>query len=209
MRATSFNLIAEGLGKKFYQTWLFKELNLDFSEHRQLALVGGNGSGKSTLLRLLAGQMSPSRGKVSFLRDGQSIPINQLPPFLAWSAPYLDLYPEFTLSEHLKLHFRFKNCLLPQPEDLISTLELEAHAHKPLRVYSSGMMQRVKVGMAILSDTPYLFLDEPTTNMDAHFAQLIFDLLDAHLGDRVFVLASNLTREYERVPRQLRLGKKE
>lgn len=196
----------EDVGKRFYQRWLFRGLAHDFATSPRLALIGPNGSGKSTLMRILAGQMAPTEGKVRYKLDNQIIPTSEWYQYLSWSGPYIDLYPELTLREHLALHFRFKKCLLPDQQAIISHLKLEAHADKPLRVYSSGMLQRVKVGTALFSDSAVLLLDEPTSNMDEANASYMLELISQHLGDRIWILASNLAREFGTFTHQLRLN---
>lgn len=170
-----------------------------------LALVGTNGSGKSTLLRIIAGQLAASEGRVRCAYAHQPLPLAQLYRHLSWSGPYLDPYFELTLREHLDLHFRFRECLLPDPYELIDLLDLRAHRDKPLRRYSSGMLQRVKVGTALFTRSALLLLDEPTSNMDQANADRILGLIAEHTRQRLFVLASNLAREYEAFQAVIRL----
>jgi len=197
----------EDIGKKFYQRWLFRHIRHDFSAFPQLALVGTNGSGKSTLLRIIAGQLAPSEGRITASLEGKSLPLAKLYQHLSWTGPYVDLYPELTLREQLKLHFTFKKCRLDSVEEIPTVLNLEPHLDKPLQLYSSGMLQRAKVGIAVLTDTPLLMLDEPTSNMDTGNATRIMNLIQEHTQNRLFVLASNLEREYAHFSSQIKLGK--
>jgi ABC-type multidrug transport system ATPase subunit len=195
----------EGVGKKFYQRWLFRDIDHDFGAMPHLALVGPNGSGKSTLLRIIAGQLAASEGRVRCTYRTLPLSLSQLYAHLSWSGPYIEPYPELTLREHLDLHFRFRRCLLPDHRDLIDLLDLQAHRDKPLLRYSSGMLQRVKVGTALFTQANLLLLDEPTSNMDPGNAARMLSLIKAYTQDRLFVLASNLDREYEPFERIIRL----
>jgi ABC-type multidrug transport system ATPase subunit len=196
----------ENIGKKFYQRWLFREIDHDFSEQPHLALVGTNGSGKSTLLKIIAGQMAPSEGKMTVCWQGAPLPLEKLYRHLSWSGPYVELYSDLTLREQIDLHFRFNACRLPAPLDLIELLDFQAHQHKPLRWYSSGMMQRLKVGLALFTRSELLLLDEPTSNMDQANAQRMLALIAEHTQDRLFVLASNMDREYQSAGHIIHLG---
>ncbi len=201
MEAMPLHISFSDVGKQFYQRWLFRHLSHDFSAQHHLALVGKNGSGKSTLLRIIAGQMSPTEGKLTYQYQGTALSVAHLYQHLSWSGPYVSLYPELSFKEHLRLHFRFRRCRLPGGiDEVLETLRLNAHAHKPLRYYSSGMLQRAKVGMALFTASDLLLLDEPTSNMDAENAALILQLIRAHTASRLFVLASNLSREFEDMP---------
>ncbi|MEM7655055.1 MAG: ATP-binding cassette domain-containing protein [Bacteroidota bacterium] len=202
---TSLHIQATDVGKKFYGRWLFRNISHDSAEAHRLALIGKNGSGKSTLMRILAGQMSPSEGKLAYLLNGTSLPANQWYQLISWSGPQIDLYPDLTLSEHIRLHFRFRDCLLPASQELIELLRLRPHANKSLRYYSSGMLQRVQVGLALFTQSHVLMLDEPTSHMDEENARLMLELVETYLGDRLFILASNLEREYQSIPSRIHL----
>lgn len=203
---SKLHLKFENVGKKFYQRWLFRGVSHDFAEKPHLALIGTNGSGKSTLMRIIAGQLNPSEGKLQASWDGKSLPVVQLYRHLSWAGPYLDLYPELTFREQIDLHFRLNGCLLDSPQELISLLELDQHQDKPLQWYSSGMLQRAKVGLALFTRSDLLLLDEPTSNLDQHNATRMLDLIHRYTQDRLWVLASNLPREYERLDQAIRLS---
>lgn len=157
-------------------------------------------------MRILAGQMLASEGKCHYYLDEKKIPHAQMYKHLSWTGPQLQLYPDLSLREHLALHFRAKSCLLGNTNEVIALLKLGADADKALRFYSSGMYQRVKLGLALFSQSDLLLLDEPTANMDEQNAAYALDLIREYKGKRIFILASNLEREYGQMP-QLRLGK--
>lgn len=204
---SAFSLKLENIGKQFYRRSLFQGLNLELQSGDSLALVGTNGSGKSTMLRIIAGQLSPSTGKVSYRLQGKLIPSIERYRLLSWSAPYISLFPELTIREQFRLQRKFKKELISE-EKFLKTLELEAHADKPLRFFSSGMIQRAKVGLALFSQSHLILLDEPTSNMDSHYASLILGLIKEYQGDRILILASNLTREYGELSHQIHLGER-
>ena len=204
--SVDFDIELQEVGKKYIRNWLFKDISFSLREKKKLALVGTNGSGKSTLLRIIAGQTSPSKGKIRYKEAGKNIPLDQAYQHISWMGPYLEVFPELTLEELFNLHFRFKAPLLSSIEEIIEKLNLSADKHKMLNYYSSGMLQRAKVGMALFSSSQVLFLDEPTSNMDKKNAQLILRLIEEFLGNRLFVLASNMEREYEAFSHKLQLG---
>lgn len=203
----SFDISLKGIGKKFNRNWLFKDLDLSLGEHKKVALVGTNGSGKSTLLRIIAAQTSPSAGKVQYFIDGKKIPQDQVYQHISWMGPYVEVFPELTLEEQFRLHFKFKTPLLSSIEEMIKVLDLWDDKDKLLNYYSSGMLQRAKVGMAIFTQSRVLMLDEPTSNMDKDNARKILDLIDQYLGDRILIMASNMEREYDPISFKLKLGR--
>jgi len=200
-----FDISLQGVGKKFYNRWLFKDITVRLEPGSQLALVGRNGSGKSTLMRIIAGQLSPTAGKIYYTRGKARITVERVFHFISWSGPHVALYPELSLTEHIRLHYQFKDCLLANPQDLVDILRLQADKDKPLRFYSSGMLQRVKVGLALFTKSEVLMLDEPTSNMDEDNARQILELIDKYLLGRTYILASNMEREFGRIEQVLRL----
>lgn len=66
---------------------------------------------------------------------------------------------------------------------------------KHYKNFSSGMKQRVKLGLAILTDAPLLLLDEPVTALDAKSIQWYKDMINAYSMDRTILVFSNLREE--------------
>jgi ABC-type multidrug transport system ATPase subunit len=199
-----FELKAQGLGKKFYRHWVFRDIDLHLRTGDRLLITGANGAGKSTLVRVLAGQLTPTTGKLELIQNGKAIDPEVAHRVLAWTGPYMDLYPDLTLREAVAMHFNFRDSLIPQPA-IIQELRLQEHIDKQLRHFSSGMLQRVKVGLAIFTQAPLLFLDEATATMDESNARYIYDLTHAHLAGRILVYASNNAVEFERFEQRLEL----
>ncbi len=197
------------LGKKFYQRWIFKDLTLDIHPEEHLALIGANGSGKSTLMHILTGHTLPTQGYVHYTTsDQRKIPIDYWYRYLSWASPAMELYLDISLSEHLNMHFSFKNCILPDPMNIIEILDLARHKNKKLRFFSSGMLQRVKIATALFTQSSVLFLDEPTSFMDEHNTQHTLQLIQEYIGKRIYILASNIEKEYIEFPRSIVLDKK-
>jgi len=140
------------IGKRFKFHWIFRHVNIEVNARDVIAIKGPNGSGKSTLLRILSGFLSPSEGTVTF-EVGNKI-IQDFYNEVTYAAPYVDLIDQMTLKEHLNFHQnfkRFKNNL--SVEEVIQKLQLEDAADKAIKDFSSGMKQRVRLGLAILSDS--------------------------------------------------------
>ena len=182
----------DDIGKRFQADWIFRHLNYEFSSEHAYVILGANGSGKSTLLQILTGNSSPAEGKITYEWQDKNIPVEEVYRYLSLAAPYLDLFEEFTLLESVKFHQQF------QPfrgsidtAEAIEIMQLEKARNKQLRHFSSGMRQRVKLGLSLLSDTPLLFLDEPTNNLDPEAIEWYGKLVEAHRDQRLIVVCSN------------------
>lgn len=188
----------EEASKRFQYEWIFKNLNLSLQSGDRLAVTGSNGSGKSTLLKCLAGSIPLSSGKVSYNLNGAEIPDTDWFKQLTIAAPYLELPEEFTLEELLEFHFKFKS---PKQgldiSEMLEILYLGDHRNKLVSQFSSGMKQRVKLGLSLFSEVSIVFLDEPTTNLDKKGVSWYLDLVEKYTKDQILMICSNEPREFE------------
>ncbi len=186
----------KNLGKRFNREWIFRNFNYTF-QPGVYAITGPNGSGKSTLLQVLCGHLPESTGTLHYNADTSDIPVEEIYHQLAIATPYMDLIEEFTLREILKFHFSFKKVREGKSlEELVEVFELGHVKNKPISQFSSGMKQRLKLGLAFFSDVNMLFLDEPTTNLDRQSVEWYWKNF-YQLGDKSLIfVGSNLENEY-------------
>ncbi len=179
-------IIAKGIHKKFRQEWIFKNLNFTFESGKSYAITGHNGAGKSTLLKTLAQYSLPNKGSVEF--EGMTDYIHQQ---ISFAAPYSELIEEFTLDELIV--FLVKLNYLDTRWDYDSFTEfinLHPSRDKFIKNYSSGMRQKVKLGMALASDRPILCLDEPTSNLDEEAKKWFYQAIESQ-RHKLLLIASN------------------
>ncbi|MBC6110104.1 ATP-binding cassette domain-containing protein [Pedobacter fastidiosus] len=185
------------VGRRFNKEWIFKNLSTEFVSGKSYAILGPNGSGKSTLLSVLTGSLTPSEGEITFA-DSKEIPVENIYQYISLAAPYLELIETFTLKEIIEFHFKFKN-FAPgiDAKNLITLLGLEKSANKEIKYFSSGMKQRTKLALACCSDSPILFLDEPTSNLDVQGINWYQELIEKFTKEKLTIIGSNQIQEYE------------
>jgi len=195
----------EAVSKRYIQHWIFQDVNYNIAHGDRIAIVGSNGSGKSTLIQILSGSLSPSKGKIHFSdKSGSNIPIDQVFKQVSISTPYMNTIEEFTLPELFEFQSKFKPFQSGmKADDFVEVSGLASHRHKLINQFSSGMKQRVKLILALLSDTSLVLLDEPTTNLDTKSTDWYLRLVEDYAADRTVVVASNLEREYAFTTKQL------
>jgi len=186
------NIYLDGIGKKFNTEWIFRNVSLELLSGETCAILGRNGSGKSTLLQIIAGSIHPTTGRIRYEYKGKEIPDQIIFRQLAMVAPYLEIIEDFTLDEMLDFHFSFKPYLKGiNAGHIKDILGLNVRKSKPIRQYSSGMKQRVKLALAFFSDVPLLLLDEPVMNLDKAGIDWYLQLVKEYAGKRSLLICSN------------------
>lgn len=152
-----------------------EDVNLTFPAGQVTVLLGPNGCGKTTLLKTALGLLPALGGEVTM--DGRSIR-GMTPAELARGAAYMAQsrsVPNIQ-ARRMVLHGRFPYLGFPRQyrkEDFaavdLALAEAGAQdlADKPMPAMSGGQRQKIYLAMALAQDTPAIFMDEPTTWLDA------------------------------------------
>jgi ABC-type multidrug transport system ATPase subunit len=182
----------EGIGLNYGPSVVLNNVSYTFENPSVTGVAGPNGSGKSTLLKIISGNLSPSRGKITFFCAGEALPEEEIYTILSFAAPYIALPGELKMKELLKFCAQLK----PWRPGLdtgkvMKYSELERFRERKIVHFSSGMKQRLKLAIAILQKSSLLILDEPGTNLDDRAKQWFSDLLKKNMDDRAVVIASN------------------
>ena len=156
-------------------------------------------------MQLLWAQTIPTEGEIHYEVNGQTIAPEDAYAQLSIAAPYLELIDTFTLKEQIDFHFSYKKPVDGiSTNEIISRLQLGNTTEKRLEVFSSGMRQRVKLGLAFFSDVAVTFLDEPTTNLDATSIAWYHHHLQG-IKDRSLIIATNIPDDYPEFAEKLHL----
>ena len=205
----SFNQVKEGLlenrpmvtlnalEKKFGNQHILRNITHTFKTGSKTVVLGSNGSGKSTLIKIISGAVEASNNPPEY-NFNKPVAANEAGKLSSMAAPYMALNPMFTLTETLSFHEKMcgfaKTALI---SEWVEKAGLSKHQSKRIQTYSSGMLQRVRLLMAIASDRSLLLLDEPTSNLDADGVQFYKHLIEHFTLDKTVIVASNyVEREY-------------
>ena len=194
------------VSKRYQFEWIFKHITLRVPSFSHWAITGSNGSGKSTLLKFLSGMNPLTQGSISYFSGGKEIHGNEIFKSLVVSAPYMELPEEFSLRELLEFHFKFKipagNLNL---EEMMEIMYLKNHQNKPVSQFSSGMKQRLKLGLCFFSNCQLVLLDEPTSNLDEQGIAWYLELVKQFSKDRTLFICSNNPKEYSFCPNEIHI----
>ena len=180
------------ISRKFNYEWIFRDVDYEFEQGNAYAILGSNGSGKSTLLQIISGHLHASSGTITYKNKDKEIPIEDLFRQVTFSGPYLELIEEFTLEEMMTFHnhFRiFRNKL--DVKGVIEATGLLRNRNKPIKYFSSGMKQRVRLALALLTESEVVLLDEPAANLDRKAIEWYRNLIVLNSDNRIVIVCSN------------------
>ncbi|MCU0417627.1 MAG: ATP-binding cassette domain-containing protein [Cytophagaceae bacterium] len=197
---------AENISKRFHRDWIISPQTLTIESTECVALIGTNGSGKSTLLQLLASLLVPTTGSLSYITsDNKILSLSSAVLQCTYVAPYQELIEELTVDEFLSWHFSLRVGDFTNSKDFLSYAGIPGSIHKEIRFFSSGMKQRLKLGIAFRTAAAITFLDEPTSYLDAQGIKWYEEEIKKLFHQRTIVLASNIEKEYQLADRTLLL----
>jgi len=177
-----------------------QSLNLKIGKGEVFAFLGPNGGGKTTILRALVGLHAPSNGRI--LVDGLDIIKDPLKVkrMISYLPQRVSLPDRLTAREVLELHAALKRTPIERVDSALVAMVLSNDADRYLKEFSGGMLQRLGLAIAFLSDMRLLVLDEPTLNLDPLGIELFRDLVrDLKKKGTTIVLSSHMIRDAEQL----------
>jgi len=172
-------------------------------EGQAIGLVGPNGAGKTTLMKLCLGLLKADEGRIHVL--GQEItPRTANRGLFGFAAEGTGHLPDLSGLECVayagQLCGLSRRTSYLRAHDMLDLVGLDEARYRPAEAYSTGMLQRTKVAMALAHDPDLLFLDEPTSGLDPTSRADFLDLL-VHLREAdgpAIILSTHILHDVER-----------
>jgi ABC-type multidrug transport system ATPase subunit len=178
------------ISKSFGSNKVIDKFNYSFKKG-VYAILGKNGSGKSTLLKLIGNLISPTSGKVIYRLD-EKIDITKQ---IFFTSPYQELISELSVEEFLKFHNKFRPSAINY-SDIINDFNLNKYINSKIENLSSGSIQKLKLIITFYSDSKFILLDEPTTNLDREGKKNYIKILNEFSNRKIIIIATNDKEDY-------------
>jgi ABC-2 type transport system ATP-binding protein len=190
-------IAVRGLTKRFNGVVALEDVDFDVAAGTVFGLLGPNGAGKTTAIRVLTTILRPDAGRAEVLGADVTREPAAVRKLIGLAGQFAAVDPNLTGRENLRLMGRLSQLrrreYRPRVEELLDRFELDGAASRPVRTYSGGMRRRLDVAAALVARPPVLFLDEPTTGLDPHSRNELWDLIRELVADGTTVL---LTTQY-------------
>ncbi len=179
-----FAIKLENVAVRFGKIWALRGISYDARYGEFVGVVGTSGAGKTTMLRVLTGQIKPTSGK-AFVAGHDVVKNRKLISLLTGYVPqheHLSLYYDFSALENAQFFGRMYG-LKPRTIEESATEILEILGfddelmNKAVKKLSGGERKRVSISLGMIHRPPVLFLDEPTTGLDAHLRHEVLNYL--------------------------------
>ncbi len=191
-------IILNNVGKRFQNQWILRSIQHEFLPSSITGLKGRNGSGKSTFLNMVSSLLTPSEGHVHYLdQQDKEIPINDAAIQISHVAPSINLVPKLSIEQTIAFHTTYRPFIDGQSqESLLETIWLTPYKSLSIEELSSGMRQRLKLGLAFTTQNQVILLDEPTSNLDEEGIALYHQFIQEDKKKRTLIIASNESRDF-------------
>lgn len=182
------------LSKSFKNQNVVRSITLQVKKGEIFGFLGRNGAGKTTFINLLTGIMIPTSGEFNLLNHKGNL--DDIKQRIGVLPDYSSFYDNLSAKEHLKYFSKLSGKKLSNTK-ISETLELvglKEHQNKKVGKFSFGMKKKLGIAQAIVHDPELIFLDEPTSGIDAEAViqiQMLIKELNRQ-GKTIFMTSHNL-----------------
>ncbi|MBQ4645979.1 MAG: ABC transporter ATP-binding protein [Candidatus Gastranaerophilales bacterium] len=164
-------VVAKDLSKKFGDFWAVKNNSFCIKKGEIFGLLGPNGAGKSTTFQMMCALLKPSGGKGYIM----GVDVEKKPTlarsYIGYMAQKFSLYQRLSVYDNLDFfagaYGLFGKDKKEKIERMINVFELEKYRNTQTSLLPLGFKQRLSLSCALIHEPPILFLDEPTSGVDA------------------------------------------
>ncbi len=182
----------EDVSRHFGSVKAVSDMTMQVPAGLTFGLIGPNGSGKTTLIRMVAGLISPTRGRLRVLgrHPGERTVAIRTGYMPQADALYRDLPVRENLNFFATLYGVPRAARKARIEEVLALVEMLEYANRPVETLSGGMKQRVPLACALVHSPELVLLDEPTVGVDPELRRTFWNYFRTLASQGVTVVVS-------------------
>jgi ABC-2 type transport system ATP-binding protein len=189
--STHPSISISGIHKRYGSVDALNGITFDVAEGSLFGLIGPDGAGKTTLIRILTSLILPDEGSATVLGLDVVSDYKELRKRYGYMPGRFSLYQDLTITENIEFFGTVFGSDMNKAYELIRDMYVQIEPFKDRRAgaLSGGMKQKLALCCALIHQPEILFLDEPTTGVDAVSRREFWDMLDRYkaMGLSMFV----------------------
>ncbi len=190
MNKTFVNI--ENISKFYGEIKALKNISFSVGEGELFGLIGPDGGGKTSLIRILTTLLKPTEGRAEI--NGMDIvkDFKKLRKIIGYMPGRFSLYEDLTVEENLKFFATIFNTTIKENYHLIEDIysQIEPFKNRRAGKLSGGMKQKLALSCALIHKPEILFLDEPTTGIDAVSRVELWEMLKKLKDQNLTIIVS-------------------
>lgn len=185
-------VIVQDISKSYGAVKALDGVSFELQEGELFGLIGPDGAGKTTLFRLLTTLLKPDSGSARV--EGLDIVTDykEIRKIVGYMPGKFSLYQDLSVEENLEFFASLFGVTIEENYDLIAPIysQIEAFRTRKAGKLSGGMKQKLALSCALIHKPRVLFLDEPTTGVDAVSRSEFWDMLQGLKAHGISILVS-------------------
>jgi ABC-2 type transport system ATP-binding protein len=188
----SISVIIDKISKAYNSTHALEDISLSIGKGELFGFIGPDGAGKTTLIRILTTLLMPDTGKAIVEGYDTVKDYRKIRQIVGYMPGRFSLYQDLSVEENLNFFASIFKTSIKENYHLIEDIykQIEPFKTRPAGKLSGGMKQKLALCCALIHKPVVLFLDEPTTGVDAVSRKEFWDMLDKLKKENITILVS-------------------
>ena len=186
------SITVDNISKSYGDVLALDDFSFNVKKGELFGLIGPDGAGKSTLFRILTTLLIQDKGNATV--DGFDVvkDYKKLRQIIGYMPGRFSLYPDLTVEENLRFFATIFDTTIEDNYDLIKRIysQIEPFKKRLAGNLSGGMKQKLALSCALIHKPQVLFLDEPTTGVDAVSRKEFWEMLKELQNKDITILVS-------------------
>jgi len=195
-------IIIKDLVKQFEDVTAVGGLNLEIKKGELFSLLGPNGAGKTTTINILTGTLKPTKGTAIIRGYDVTKNLKEIKALIGVCPQEAAVFKFLNARENIglfgNLHSIPKKELEERTDTLLELLDLAKVSKRKAKGYSGGMLRKLNLVLALISDPEIAFLDEPTVGMDPRARRATWEFIESLKNqNKTIILTTHYIEEAE------------